>query len=63
MFHLASKYTYFINIWFCLYNTLIRANLSERLNDAELHIFKLILLDVDESVAMCMINWTENKTN
>jgi len=33
MFHLASKCTYFINIWFSVYSTLFRVNLSDLLND------------------------------
>ena len=33
MFHLAFMYAYFKNIWFSVYNTLLRDNLSDHLDD------------------------------
>jgi hypothetical protein len=38
-------------------------NTRDLLNYVKLYIFKFILLDVDESIVICMIKKTENKTN
>ena len=33
MSHLTAKYTYFTTTWYSLYNTLLRINLNDLLND------------------------------
>jgi len=43
---------------------MLRVNLSDHLDDNLNYIyFKFILLDVGDSIILCMINGTENKSN